>query len=118
MTTPQLMSLVLMSALYVSAGIGHFIQPGFFLKITPKWVPYPELTNFVVGAVEVLLAMFFWISVLRSYAAIGVILLLLAVFPANVYHFQKARRKRQHVVATAIRLPFQALLIYWAYTFV
>jgi uncharacterized membrane protein len=118
MATPQLMSLVLMSALYVLAGIGHFIQPGFFLKITPKWVPYPELTNFVVGAVEVLLAMFLWISVLRSYAAIGVILLLLAVFPANVYHFQKARRKRQHVVATAIRLPFQALLIYWAYTFV
>ena len=54
MTTPQLMS-----ALYVLAGIDHFIQPGFFLKITPKWMPYPELANFVVGAVEVLLAMFF-----------------------------------------------------------
>jgi uncharacterized membrane protein len=55
MTTPQLISLVLMSALYLLAGISHFIQPRFFLKITPKWVPYPELTNFVVGAVEVLL---------------------------------------------------------------
>ena len=118
MTTPQLISLVLMHTLYVLAGISHFIQPRFFLKITPKWVPYPELTNFVVGAVEVLMGMFLWVSELRSFAAIGVILLLLAVFPANVYHLQKARRKGRHVAATAIRLPFQALLIYWAYTFV
>lgn len=118
MATPQLISLVLMSALYLLAGISHFIQPGFFLKIIPKWVPYPELTNFVVGAVELLLGMALWVSEIRSYAAMGVILLLLAVFPANVYHFQKARRKGQHVAATAIRLPFQALLIYWAYTFV
>jgi uncharacterized membrane protein len=118
MTTPQLISLVLMSALYLLAGISHFIQPRFFLKIIPKWVPYPELTNFVVGAVEVLLGMALWVSEIRSYVAMGVILLLLAVFPANVYHFQKARRKGQHVAATAIRLPFQALLIYWAYTFV
>lgn len=118
MATPQSISLVLMSALYLLAGISHFIQPRFFLKIIPKWVPYPELTNFVVGAVEVLLGMALWVSEIRSYAAMGVILLLLAVFPANVYHFQKARRKGQHVAATAIRLPFQALLIYWAYTFV
>ena len=89
MTTPQLISLVLMHTLYVLAGISHFIQPRFFLKITPKWVPYPELTNFVVGAVEVLMGMFLWVSELRSFAAIGVILLLLAVFPANVYHLQK-----------------------------
>ena len=118
MATPQLISLVLMSALYLLAGISHFIQPGFFLKIIPKWVPYPELTNFVVGAVEVLLGMALWVSEIRSYAAMDVILLLLAVLAANVYHFQKARRKAQHVAATAIRLPFQALLIYWAYTFV
>ena len=118
MTTPQLISLVLMSALYLLAGISHFIQSGFFLKITPKWVPYPELTNFVVGAVEALLGMVLWVGELRSSVAMGVILLLLAVFPANVYHFQKARRKGQHVMETAIRLPFQALLIYWAYTFV
>ena len=118
MTTSQLISLVLMSALYVLAGISHFVQPSFFLKITPKWVPQPELTNFVVGAIEALLGMALWVSEIRSYAAIGIILLLLSIFPANVYHFQKAQRKGQHVLATAIRLPFQALLIYWAYTFV
>ena len=118
MPTIKLISLLMMSTIYCFAGISHFYKPKFFLKITPKWVPYPEKVNVIVGTIEVILGAALLFSMTRSYAAMGIIALLIAVFPANIYHFQKARRKGKHIIPTLIRLPVQALLIYWAYTFV
>lgn len=118
MSTIKLISLLIMSVCYCFAGISHFLNPNFFLKITPKWVPYPEKVNIIVGVIEIILGIALLFSTTRSYAAMGIIALLIAVFPANIYHFQKARRKEKHVIPTLIRLPVQALLIYWAYTFI
>ncbi len=118
MTTLNLFSLITMSAAYCFAGISHFIKPAVFLKITPKWVPYPEKINFIVGLIEIALGSALLIGSTRSYAAMGVICLLIAVFPANVYHFQKALKKGEFIIPTLIRLPIQSLLIYWAYTFI
>ena len=118
MTALNLFSLITMSAAYCFAGVSHFIKPAVFLKITPKWVPYPGKVNFIVGAIEIALGSALLFSNSRSYAAIGIIALLIAVFPANVYHFQKALQKGKFLIPTLIRLPIQALLIYWAYTFI
>jgi uncharacterized membrane protein len=107
-----------MAALYVTAGLFHFINPKFYLKITPKWVPFPGLMNVFIGVIEIILGLALLFSTTRYYAAIGIVLLLIAVFPANVYHFQKAKRKQKLVLVTLLRLPIQVLLIYWAYTFV
>lgn len=117
MSTIKLVSLFLMAALYIFAGISHFRTPKFFLKITPPWVPAPEKVNILVGAIEIILGIGLLFSMTRHYAAIGIICLLIAVFPANVFHFQKARRKKKQVMVTLIRLPIQLLLIYWAYSF-
>jgi uncharacterized membrane protein len=118
MTITYLFSLILMATVYVVAGITHFRIPRFFLSITPKWVPAPEVVNKIVGAGEILLGVLLLFPPTRTYAAIGVIILLVAVFPANVYHFQKALKKQKMVWGTALRLPVQLLLIYWAYSFV
>lgn len=118
MTITYLFSLILMATVYIVAGITHFRIPKFFLSITPKWVPAPELVNKIVGAVEILLGILLLFPLTRTYAAIGIIVLLIAVFPANVYHFQKALKKQKMVGVTALRLPVQLLLIYWAYSFV
>jgi len=117
MSTLQLISLILMSALYIYAGISHFRNPRFFVRITPKWVPYPVKVNILVGAIEIALGMALFIPVIRSYAAWGIIALLIAVFPANIYHFQKSLKRGKMVPITLIRLPIQGLLIYWAYCF-
>lgn len=117
MSTIKLISLLLMSAIYCIAGISHFRKPKGFLKITPKWVPYPEKINVIVGSIEIILGIALLFSSTRNYAAIGIIVLLIAVFPANIYHFQQARRKGKFIIPTLIRLPVQVLLIYWAYTF-
>ena len=109
--------LYLMVAFYLFAGISHFRIPKFFLKITPPWVPAREQVNIFVGVVEILLAIALLFPATRTYAIYGVIALLIAVFPANIYHFQKARKKGKHVLATAIRLPIQGVLIWWAWSY-
>lgn len=107
-----------MAAFYAYAGISHFRNPKFFLKITPPFVPYPEVANIIIGAVEILLGVLLVIPSTRSIGAWGVIILLILVYPANIYHHMKARRKGKHVTATLIRLPIQFLLIYLAYLYV
>jgi len=106
---------IFLALLFVVAGVSHFRNPAFFLKITPPWVPAPAAVNVAVGTVEVILAIALMIPACREYAAWGIIVLLFAVFPANIYHFQKALKKKKHVMPTLIRLPFQAIFIYLAY---
>lgn len=111
-------SLYAMAALYLLAGLGHFILPGFFLKIMPRWVPYPKHVNWIVGGIEIGLALALLIPDYRAKAAIGIMALLIAVFPANIRHYHLARKKGKNQLATLIRLPIQGLLIYWAYSFI
>ena len=118
MSAIKLTSLFIMSAFYLFAGISHFRKPKFFLKITPKWVPFPKQINLIIGLIEIFLSLLLLFNSTRHYAALGVIVLLITVFPANVYHFQQAKRKRLHTVPTLIRLPIQALLVYWAFQYV
>ena len=113
----KLVSLLLMAALYILAGISHFRQPKFFLSIMPRWVPAPEAVNRLVGLLEVALGLALLFAATRPYAAAGIIALLIAVFPANVYHYQKARKQGRAQLLILLRLPLQGLLLYWAYTF-
>ncbi len=118
MSTLKLTSLIIMVSFYLFAGVSHFRKPNFFLKITPKWVPFPEIINLIVGAFEIILGLLLIFRVTRSFAAWGIIVLLVLVFPANVYHFQKAMHSKKAVALTAMRLPLQLALMYWAYIFV
>ena len=113
-----MIGLYIMAGAYALAGIMHFVVPKFYLAITPKWVPAPAVVNVMVGLAEIALGIGLVLESTRSLAAWGVIALLIAVFPANVYHFQKARRKGQALWMTALRLPLQAVLIYWAWLYV
>ena len=107
-----------MAALYIMAGMTHLVKPKPFLKITPKWVPLPNIVNIAVGCIEILLGIGLLLSSFRSVAASGIILLLIAVFPANIYHFQLTVKKKKMMVITLLRLPLQVILIYWAYLFI
>ena len=105
-----------MAAFYIFAGVSHFRIPKFFIKITPPWVPAPEITNIIVGVIEIALGILLLIPATTEWSAWGVIALLIAVFPANVYHYQLAKKKGKHVRATIIRMPIQLLLLWWAYS--
>jgi len=105
-------SLIVMILFYLFAGISHFKNPKFFLLITPKWVYKPELVNIIIGFAEIILALGLILETTRSISAIGIIILLILVFPANVYHLQISIEKKKNIIGTIIRLPVQELLIY------
>ncbi len=113
----ETISLWVMAILYILAGINHFIMPGFYEKIIPPFLGNKKLINWVSGIAEIVLGVLLLIPPYTSLAAWGVIALLIAVYPANIYHFTKGYRKKKMVWVLALRLPLQLLLIWWAYSF-
>jgi uncharacterized membrane protein len=106
--------LYLMSAFYVFAGVMHFLKPKMYVRIIPPYIPNPKLMNLLSGAFEIIFGLALLFESLRSYAAFGIIMLLIAVFPANLYMYQKGA-KGIPKWALLLRLPLQFVLIAWAY---
>ncbi|MBW1656435.1 MULTISPECIES: DoxX family protein [Flavobacterium] len=117
MTSPW--HLYLMAMLYILAGINHFRKPGMYLKIIPPAFKNPKLINILSGAAEIILGILLILPFTRSFAAWGIIALLIAVFPANVYMLQnkKAGFGLPRWILF-VRLPLQLVLIYWAYQYI
>ncbi|AXR67971.1 DoxX family protein [Leptospira mayottensis] len=114
----KIISLYTMAALYVIAGILHFVWPRFYLRIMPPYIPYPKLVVYLSGVIEIGFGVMLFFPDTRQLGAWGVILLLIAVFPANLYHYQSRKKTDPPKWVLLLRLPLQFLLIYWAYTFV
>lgn len=111
-------SLYLMSALYFFAGVNHFWHPEFYIKIMPTWIGAKEELVYISGVGEILFALLLLPNKTRRYAAWGIILLLVAVFPANIQMMLNYVNEHHPKLWIAIiRLPLQVLLVWWAYTF-
>ena len=107
-----------MMLLYVAAGINHFINPGFYKKIMPSWLGWHAELVFVSGLAEILLGLLLIFPSTRRLAGWGIILLLIAVFPANIQMMVDYQKENNPQLWIAIvRLPVQFLLIWWAYSF-
>jgi uncharacterized membrane protein len=114
----QKVSLYTMSLMYIAAGINHFWHKAMYLPIMPNWLGYHEALIILSGIFEIVLGSLILPLATRRLAAWGIILLLVAVFPANVqmlYNF--IATNNPYLWLTIVRLPLQILLIWWAYTF-
>src|SRR6476660_9724220 len=110
--------LYLMANLYFLAGINHFRKPELYLRIIPPFFSNPTLINTTSGAAEILGAVFLCIPQTSAFAAWGIIGLLVAIFPANIYMY--ASEKASLGIPKwlrLLRLPLQVLLILWAYCY-
>lgn len=111
-------SLGIMAAFYVLAGVNHFINPVFYKKIMPPGLPWHYPLIYMSGVGEIILGVLLIPQQSRKWAAWGIILLLVAVFPANVQMMLNFRDQQNPNLWLAIlRLPLQLLLIGWAYKF-
>ncbi|MEQ9366087.1 MAG: DoxX family protein [Leptospirales bacterium] len=107
--------LYMMATLYTLAGVMHFVRPEFFMRIMPPYLPFHLAIVYISGAAEIVLGIGLLIPRYRKLAAWGVILLLIAVFPANVYHYTSGGAGMEISQGMLIgRLFFQAVLIAWA----
>jgi uncharacterized membrane protein len=110
----------LFAAFFVFAGVQHFRDETFFLKIMPDYIPEDlhRPAVLVSGVCEIVLGVMLIIPRTTRLAAWGIIALLIAVFPANIYAFQHSEEifgisKSRHF----IRLPLQGVMIALAYWF-
>lgn len=105
----------LLTTLMVGAGAMHFVNPNFFIKIVPPYIPYSAKLVALSGAIEVFLGLLLWVPGWSRQAAWGIIALLIAVFPANIYVFQHQEIVPASPTAHLIRLLLQGVFILWAY---
>ncbi len=114
--TGKLVGKWLFGVLFVVAGILHFVAPGFYMKIMPPYLPLHRELVFASGVAEVGLGLLLLIPRTSRFAAWGLIALLIAVFPANIYVYQNRESFPQlSPLAHLLRLPLQGVLILWAY---
>ena len=109
-------SIIIMSIFYVGIGIKHFTNPMWFVKIVPPILPYKLSLVYISGFFEILFGTMLLFPYTRYVAAWGLIMLLIAVFPANIYLAMTngAALNTTPLIAWG-RLPFQFVFIGIAY---
>ena len=109
-----------MSLFYVNVGIKHFTDPNWFLNIIPPFLSLIGLELvYISGLFEILFGIMLLIPKTRKLASYGLILLLIAVYPANLYlAFYEEPQKLIGISAFSaswIRLPIQFIFLGFAY---
>ena len=105
-----------MSIFYIQIGIKHFTDYKWFMKIMPPYIPFHKEMVLLSGVFEVLFGVLLIFNKTRKLAGWGLILLLIAVFPANIYLAQTNGKALDIFPYIAWgRLPFQAVFIALAY---
>ena len=108
-----------MSLLYVIVGVKHFTNTDFFVTIVPPIINCKEEVVLVSGLIEVILGILLLFNQTRKLAAWGIILLLISVFPANIYLYLSEIARETLSISknqALYRLPFQIPLMiisYW-----
>ncbi len=102
--------------LFTGAGVFHFLKTDAFVKIVPPYLPTPRLLVYASGIAEITGAFGLLLPPIRRLAAWGLVLLLIAVFPANLYmaiHSVQVTTTPAPQWLLWARLPLQAILIWW-----
>lgn len=111
----------LLGAFFVLGGVNHFAAPDFYLPMMPPYLPLHLELVYLSGVAEIALGVAVLVPAerVRRLAAWGLILLLLAVFPANVhvalYDVPLGGAPQGAGIWNWVRLPVQAIFIAWAW---
>lgn len=107
-----------MAAFFIVAGSLHFARPAAYVGIMPPLLPHARDLVLISGAAEIAGGAGVLVRAARRAAGIGLILLLVAVFPANVQMLLNHRGQGAPwwmEMILWIRLPLQVLLIAWVW---
>jgi uncharacterized membrane protein len=105
------------AALFILGGVLHFIVPESYLRIMPPYLPYHRPLVLLSGVFEIALGVLLLVPRFSKLAAWGLIALLIAVFPANIYLYQHQEIWPLTPLVHLLRLPLQGVLILWAYLY-
>jgi uncharacterized membrane protein len=106
----------LLAIAFIAAGVNHFVNPAFYLKIMPPVLPAPLFLIYLSGFFQIALGVALLIPKYTRLAAWGIVALLIAVFPANIYMAMNAELFSEYNrTLLYLRLPVQFVFIWWAF---
>ncbi len=114
----KLISIYTLSLFYINIGVSHFISPDFFKVIMPPYIPFSIFFVYLSGFFEILFGLMIIFKKSRYYGATGLCLLLIFVFPANVYLYHSYEAQEILNITkdgSFVRLFFQIPLLILAY---
>ena len=113
--TLRLLNRYVLALVFVGAGLLHFLHPATYLAIMPPQLPQPLLLVYISGVFELLGGLGLLPARTRRLAGWGLLALLAAVFPANVY--MALIHEQLHIPGWLAwgRLPLQPLLMWWVW---
>ena len=107
-----------MAALYITAGAAHFFLTRTYESIMPDYLPAHHELVLISGAAEIAGGIGILIPQTRRFAAWGLVILLIAVMPANIWMAQHPERYPGIPLWVLwLRLPLQLPLIWWAWLY-
>ena len=105
-----------LSGFFVAVGLAHFFAAPFFVRIMPPWLPWHAELVGLSGAFEIIGGVAVLVPRLRRPAGVGLLLLLVAVFPANVHMAMHPELFSEFpVVGLYLRLPLQLAMLAWVW---
>ena len=106
-----------LSAFFIYFGVDHFINPDFYLSIMPPSFPLHEEAVYISGFFEIAGGIGVLIPRFRKIAGWGLVALLIAVYPANIYMAISPEAFPDIPIEILyFRLALQFLFFYWAYS--
>lgn len=118
----RLLTKLPLALLFLVSGAGHFLFTGAYQRMMPPELPWHRELVLLSGAVEIALALLLFSPRHERLAAWGLIAVLAAIFPANLHMYRTAGTPDAVMPGVspfwaAMRLPFQAVLMAWAYAY-
>jgi uncharacterized membrane protein len=101
-----------LTVMFVLVGISHFAKREKLEAMIPANWPYRRALSYISGAAEIILGILLLFEATRTWAAFGLLLLLIAIFPANIY----VARAKSTLYNTS-RLFFQPVYMLWVWYF-
>ena len=105
----------LAAVLFIVAGINHFLHPHFYERIVPPGFPSPQFLVLVSGLAEIAGGLGVLMGRLRRRAGWGLLVLLILIFPANIYMALHPQRFEISPWILWTRLPLQVVLMAWVW---
>ncbi len=105
-----------MAALYIVAGIMHFIKPEMYMRIMPRYLPNHKTLVLLSGLAEIMLGAALLFKETRAWAIYG-IMLMLTVFLLVHFYMLSGKKASAGIPKWLLifRIPLQFVLMYWAY---
>jgi uncharacterized membrane protein len=115
----EILRVVLASSM-MTVGLLHFVRSAQFVQIVPAVLPHPLLLVYISGVFEIIGGLGLLVPRVSAAAAWGLIILFVAVFPANINQAVNSIAIEgipHNPTVYWLRLPLQAVLIAWAWQY-